>query len=139
MRPLSLPSRPSRLLIIATLLCLLSGLLPAPPPAAAAPTYTLSISATGGGQVEASPPGPTYPAGTTVTLTARPAGGSVLLNWSLDGTAVGWAPTLTITMDADHGAVATFAPRPLFSDVPTSSVYYRCHHPTRGSRRDQGL
>jgi hypothetical protein len=66
-------------------------------------------SASGGG---------TYPAGATATLGANPDAGNVFLGWTVDGTFQGWASPLTLTMNADHAASATFAPRPAFPDVP---------------------
>src|SRR5436853_3791178 len=76
-------------LIAVTLMCLISTLVPvqaiAAAPAVAAAPFTLTLSTSGGGSVTPSPAGPTYAAGTPVTLTATPAAGNVLVKWTIDG------------------------------------------------------
>lgn len=80
----------------------------APPPPAA--TYTLDLSWTAGGSATASPPGPTYPAGTVVTLTAKADIGYAFAGWTVGGVAVGAGNPLVLTMNAGYDVVATFAP-----------------------------
>ena len=52
-----------------------------------------------------------------VVLTPQSAAGSVFVGWTIDGQPAGWANPLTITLDADHRVVATFAPRQIFGDA----------------------
>ncbi|MDO8538900.1 MAG: putative Ig domain-containing protein [Opitutaceae bacterium] len=70
-------------------------------------TYTLTTATAGNGQgtVAANPAGPTYAAGTVVTLTATAASGSTFAGWSGDGTGT---TARTITMDGDKSVTATF-------------------------------
>jgi hypothetical protein len=81
-----------------------------PPP----PTYTLSLTSTAGGSATG---GGSYAPGSVATLAATPEAGFVFTGWTLDGQFVGWASPLTLTMDGDHAAVATFAMPPAFPDV----------------------
>ncbi len=79
-------------------------------------TYTLTVTklGTGTGTVTSSPAGincgadcsEAYDAGTVVTLTATPDGGSVFAGWS--GACSGTNPTTTVTMNADKTCTATF-------------------------------
>ncbi|MGN6671917.1 MAG: Ig-like domain-containing protein, partial [Thermomicrobiales bacterium] len=112
-------------LLFVMLASLLLSLWPAPPPAAAAPvpTYTLNLSATSGGSVQASPTGPTYPAGTVVTLTATANANFLFTGWSTNGVLQSWASPWTIRMDADRTISATFVSRPTFSDLPSDPRY----------------
>ena len=93
-----------------------------------APRYTLSLSATAGGTASASPPSPTYAAGTTVTLTAAANADYTFANWTVDGVAAGNANTHTLIMNADHTVVANFVISdpidPRFCDVSPSTPYY---------------
>jgi hypothetical protein len=52
------------------------------PPSGATFKLTVTKSGTGSGTVTANPPGLTYPAGTVVSLSATPAGGSIFAGWS---------------------------------------------------------
>jgi pectate lyase len=70
-------------------------------------TFTLSVNVVGSGTVIASPPGPTYPAGTVVTLTATAAVGFQFAGWS--GAITSTANPVTVTMDANKSVTATFA------------------------------
>ncbi|MGA8849027.1 MAG: fibronectin type III domain-containing protein [Dehalococcoidia bacterium] len=76
---------------------------------AAGGTYTLTITktGTGSGTVSASPPGPTYTAGTVVTLAATPDTGSTFAGWSGACSGTG---SCVVTMDWDKSVTATFAP-----------------------------
>ena len=80
---------------------------------AAGYTLTTAIDPAGSGTVELNPAGGTYPAGTTVTLTANPAAGYAFDHWS--GDLSGSANPATITMDANKNVTAHFieaAPQP---------------------------
>jgi len=75
---------------------------------AAPATFQLTLTAGPGGTVAVSPvPGP-YPDGTEVTVTATPEPGYVLSGWTVDGAAGDGAQPLTLLMDADHTAAASF-------------------------------
>ena len=78
----------------------------------APPEYTLTttVDPANSGSVELNPAGPTYPAGTTVTLTANPAAGYTFDQWSEDLS--GSTNPATITMDANKNITAHFIPRP---------------------------
>jgi hypothetical protein len=80
----------------------------APPPTVNATTYSLTIgnAGTGTGTVSASPPGPTYAAGTVVTLTESPSATSTFANWSGAVSATG--PSVQITMNGNESETATF-------------------------------
>jgi len=69
-------------------------------------SYALTVSVTGEGAVVASPPGGTYAAGTTVTLTALPAEGWEFDGWSGDLTGI--ARSETIVMNSDKSLQASF-------------------------------
>lgn len=70
--------------------------------------FELRVSASPGGMVELSPPGPYYAGGTVVTAVAHPASGSVLESWS--GAATGDADTVTVVVDTNKVLGATFHP-----------------------------
>jgi hypothetical protein len=84
---------------------------PAPPSTA---TLTVGKAGAGSGTVTSSPAGincggdcsETYPAGTTVTLTAAPAAGSTFAGWS--GGGCGGTGTCSVTMNANQTVTATF-------------------------------
>ncbi|MBI5381124.1 MAG: putative Ig domain-containing protein [Opitutae bacterium] len=73
-----------------------------------ATTYTLTTTTagTGSGTVSANPAGPTYTAGTVVTLTATASSGSTFAGWS--GAASGTAATAQVTMTGNISVTATF-------------------------------
>jgi uncharacterized repeat protein (TIGR02543 family) len=71
-----------------------------------AQSFTLSVSTSGSGTLDLSPPGGTYEAGTPVTLTATPAPGFEFAGWS--GDLSGAANPATITMDSDKAVSAHF-------------------------------
>ena len=78
--------------------------------------YSVTANVTGSGMV--SPSGMTvYDAGTTATYSASPVGDVVFLGWTLDGSAAGYAPTITLTAGVDHTLMATFVPRQTFGDA----------------------
>lgn len=69
--------------------------------------YTLSVSVPGGGgTVTQNPPGPNYPSGTTVTLTAVPNAGKKFVQWG--GDASGTNPSTQVTMTGNKAVTATF-------------------------------
>ncbi|HSB67815.1 MAG TPA: choice-of-anchor tandem repeat GloVer-containing protein, partial [Candidatus Methylomirabilis sp.] len=70
-------------------------------------TLTIATAGTGTGTIGADPAGPTYTAGTQVTLTATPGAGSTFTGWS--GDCSGTLPTCTLTMSAARSVTATFA------------------------------
>lgn len=70
------------------------------------PTYTLEVTKTGEGTVNASPPSGPYLSGTVVTLTAAPDEGWAFTGWS--GDATGSDATINVTMSADRAVTATF-------------------------------
>ena len=84
----------------------------------------------GAGGISLSPPGTatgpdgatTYPINTVATATAQASPGTVFIGWTFDGASAGWANPLTITMNANHSLVATFAPIPAFSDLPSGAM-----------------
>ena len=72
------------------------------------PQYTLSITkaGTGSGTVTNNPTGPTFGAGTVVTLTATTDSSSTFAGWS--GGCTGTSPTCTVTMNGNTSVTATF-------------------------------
>jgi hypothetical protein len=88
-----------------------------PPPPPPVQTFTLSVGIVGSGQVGSSPGGiscggdcsESYPAGTTVTLTATPTGALLptFLGWA--GACIGLG-NCTVTMDSDQSVTALFTP-----------------------------
>jgi uncharacterized repeat protein (TIGR03803 family) len=86
-------------------------------------TYTLTTATAGAGRgtIQASPAGPTYPAGSVVTLTAMPAADSNFSAWSGDGSG---ATTRTVTMDGNKSVTATFAllPTPSTFSLTTATT-----------------
>ena len=73
-------------------------------------TYTLSTQANGGGTVIVSPAGGTYPAGTSVSLTAMADPGSRFTGWVVGNFDRGADSPLVLTMDMDHLVKANFGP-----------------------------
>jgi len=69
-------------------------------------TYKLNITKSGIGDVEISPAGGEYTAGTVVNLTAKSVLGSTFQGWA--GALSGTSLTQSITMDADKNITATF-------------------------------
>lgn len=90
--------------------------------------YPLTLATTSGGRVDTAATdwsgGVPYPTGTSVTLTAVTANNGVFTGWTVDGTFRGWATALTLTMDAPHSVLATFAARPRFGDLPPGPPPY---------------
>ena len=70
-------------------------------------TVTLSVSSAGPGSVALDPPGGTYPAGSSVTVTALPEADAAFAGWS--GDLAGAASPLLVLMDASKAATASFA------------------------------
>ena len=75
---------------------------------AAIPSYTLSVTknGTGSGSVSSNPTGPSFSAGTPVTLTALPDVNSVFSGWS--GACSGTSTTCQVTMNSNVSVTATF-------------------------------
>jgi hypothetical protein len=71
--------------------------------------YTLTITSTAGGTTDPTPGTYTYPAGTTVEVTAIPDAGYRFDHWMLDGSPVGSVNPISFTMDCDVNLEAVFA------------------------------
>ena len=87
----------------------------------------LVIGDSAGGSVSVSPaPGPdgTYPAGTSVTLSAQPDSGYVFSGWRGDIT--GTQPSLTVTLDRTTLAVPVFSPVPSGVPLPWTACFADC-------------
>jgi uncharacterized repeat protein (TIGR02543 family) len=69
--------------------------------------FTLTTAVFGSGTVAKSPDQPTYPNGSTVTLTATPAAGFTFTGWS--GAATGTTNPLPVTMNSNKSITATFS------------------------------
>jgi hypothetical protein len=79
---------------------------------AAPATYTLTLTPGTNGSAVASPSGPTYSAGNSVTVTATPSTGYTFDHWNLDG-GTSMANPLNLTMNADHTVQPVFAVVPV--------------------------
>jgi hypothetical protein len=98
---------------------------------AAAASFTLTTQVTGSGTVAraaSGQPGPSYLAGTSVTVTATPAAGSEFQYWS--GACSGSVPICTVVMSGNLTAIANFnVPEqwverfPATSPTPTPGTY----------------
>jgi len=71
--------------------------------------YTLTITATAGGTTDPTPGTYTYPAGTTVEVTAIPDAGYRFDHWVLDGSPAGSDNPINVLMNSDHNLEAVFA------------------------------
>ncbi len=109
------------LAIIGQLAVSIGQLTPATFAAGAEMAYILTLTSDGPGAVLADRQADTYAPDSVVTLIARAGGGAVFVGWYVDGLDTGWANPLTLTMNANHAVVATFAPRPVFADVPANA------------------
>lgn len=69
-------------------------------------TLTVNKSGTGTGSVFVNPPGTTFDAGTSVTITATPGAGSTFTGWG--GACSGNATTCTLTLTTNQVVTATF-------------------------------
>jgi len=69
-------------------------------------TYTLLSAVMGNGFLSVEPQQASYPAGSTVTFTARPAAGWEFAGWS--GSVTGTANPLSLTMNENKSVLATF-------------------------------
>lgn len=83
---------------------------------------SLTVAANGPGAVDSNPTVGAVSLGSTVTLTARPNAGAVLVDWTVDGVSRGWADPLLLEMDTSHVVVANFAPRATFGDLPDGAI-----------------
>ncbi|MGA3259608.1 MAG: S8 family serine peptidase [Bryobacteraceae bacterium] len=68
-------------------------------------TLTAATAGSGSGSISASPPGPSYAAGTVVTLIATPNAGSTFAGWSGACSGTG---NCTVTMNANQAVTAAF-------------------------------
>ena len=80
--------------------------------------FTLSLSSSGG----VATGGGSYHEGAVASLNAAPAAAQVFTGWTIDGQFEGWANPLTITMNANHTAVAGFGGRLTFADAGPSQT-----------------
>ncbi len=55
--------------------------------------------------------------GNAYSYTANPAANEIFLGWFLDGQALGYAPTITLTVDKEHTLEAVFTARQTFADA----------------------
>ncbi len=96
-------------------------------------TFTLTVNKAGNGDgtVTLNPPGPTYIAGTVVTLTATPLISSTFTGWS--GAVNGTTNPITLTMDADKTVTATFALNTYTLTVATTGTGSGVVSPTVGA------
>ena len=80
---------------------------------AAPAAYRLAVTTTlpAAGTVVAAPPGPSYPPGAIVTLSAQPAEGFTFDGWRLESGAIVAGETLAVTMGTDRAIVAIFEAR----------------------------
>lgn len=69
-------------------------------------SYKIATSTNGKGTIKMSPTGPSFAAGTVVTLTATPDAGSPWIGWS--GDASGTARTISVTVTRDMKVTANF-------------------------------
>jgi hypothetical protein len=85
-------------------------------------TLTINKAGTGTGSVFVSPSGTTFDAGTSVTLTATPAAGSIFTGWG--GACGGNASTCLLTLNASQTVTATFdlAPETFTGTVPSTQM-----------------
>jgi plastocyanin len=77
-------------------------------------TYALTITTPTNGTITASPAGPNYASGTTVTLTATPSSGYQFSSWG--GSASGTISPTTLTMNGNKTVSATFSALPAGAD-----------------------
>ncbi|HEX5749691.1 MAG TPA: hypothetical protein VFZ09_25900 [Archangium sp.] len=82
-------------------------------------SYPLAISVTSGGSVNVSPNLASYPAGSTITLTAIPDTGSRFSAWTVDGVPAGSGNPLVHTVTQAHLIKATFSTVPPGTDGGT--------------------
>ena len=87
------------------------------------PSYSLTIPAASGGTTNPTPGTYLYPFGTSVQVTATPAANYRFNHWELNGTNIGDANPVTITMNANYILLAVFVYSPpegarIFIDPP---------------------
>jgi hypothetical protein len=92
--------------------------------------YTLTVNTIGQGEVTRAPSQTTYLSGTVVTLTAVPAAGWYLEQWS--GDASGTLTQTTVTMNANKAVTATFAQSSSCTPVSGPSLIYAPQSPLVG-------
>jgi len=86
------------------------------------PSYSATVTTGGTGTGTVAPGSGTY--GGIVNFTATPAANNIFLGWTVDGSFVGFANPLKLGLSKNRTVRADFAPRPTFSDVPTTSASY---------------
>jgi uncharacterized repeat protein (TIGR02543 family) len=94
-------------------------------------TYTLTVNTSGQGSVTRNPDQASYPAGSTVTLTATPAPGWSFSGWS--GDASGSTNPLQVTMDGNKTITANFTQITYTLTVNTSGQGSVTRNPSQAS------
>lgn len=112
-----------------------------PPPPPSQPTLTVTLRGSGSGTVTSAPTGiacgpscsARFPAGTSVTLTATPAAGSVFDNWGDHCPLAGSRPTCSFTVGQDTAVTVWFELAPSTTTPapppPPPQPGSRCHVP----------
>jgi hypothetical protein len=94
-----------------------------PPPPTPSFTLTVIIAGSGGGTVTSIPTGLSYPAGTSVTLVARPNAQSTFASWgSSFGDCLGISDTCSFTVNADEIITANFNATQQFALTTATSL-----------------
>jgi len=94
------------------------------------PSYSATVTVGGNGTVTNGSDGKIIANGASinqggvVSFAATPAANNIFLGWTVDGSFVGFANPLNLTLSKNRTVRADFAPRPTFSDVPTTSASY---------------
>jgi len=110
-----------------------------PGPAESSQTFSLTLTAGANGTLAADPPGPTYPPGTVVTLTATPSIQWTVLEWSGTDDDGSVLAVNHVTMDADRLVGVQFAPLAIcVPDPVTGNVVARMISPANGSTLPAG-
>ena len=86
------------------------------------PSYSATVSTGGTGTGTVTPGSGTY--GGIVNFAAIPAANNIFLGWTVDGSFVGFANPLKLGLSKNRTVRADFAPRPAFTDVPTTNAGY---------------
>lgn len=94
------------------------------------PSYSATVTVGGNGTVTNGSDGKVIANGASisqggvVSFAATPAANNVFLGWTVDGSFVGFANPLKLSLSKNRTVRADFAPRPTFADVPTTNPAY---------------
>jgi RHS repeat-associated protein len=80
--------------------------------------YTLTLTEATGGSASADPPGPSYAAGSQVSLSATPDDGYSFAGWTIDGSDMGTQNPYQLTMNSDHTVVPKFTQNQADTGLP---------------------